>query len=144
MNNGYDPDPAGRYDLPPVAAQLEHSYAVAGEPAWTDYSYQARVIQRDIEPYPGLLARYTDSNNYYMCRINKVSEARVEFSKKAGGTSTIYGEDASLRIPRGAHFVTQVHYHPIATTTTGHHFIRRSRDSHSTRPRQHAGTPQRA
>ncbi|GAA1948401.1 hypothetical protein GCM10009798_04470 [Nocardioides panacihumi] len=31
MNNGYDPDPAGRYDLPPVAAQLDHSFAVAGE-----------------------------------------------------------------------------------------------------------------
>ncbi|WP_238005744.1 CoA transferase [Dactylosporangium sp. AC04546] len=31
MNNGYDPDPSGRYDLPPIAAQLDHSYAVAGE-----------------------------------------------------------------------------------------------------------------
>lgn len=31
MNNGYDPDPSGKYDLPPVASQLEHSYAVAGE-----------------------------------------------------------------------------------------------------------------
>jgi crotonobetainyl-CoA:carnitine CoA-transferase CaiB-like acyl-CoA transferase len=31
MNNGYDPTPAGDYDLPPVAAQLDHSYAVAGE-----------------------------------------------------------------------------------------------------------------
>ncbi|MFJ9390803.1 CoA transferase [Nocardioides sp. NPDC101246] len=31
MNNGYDPNPSGEYDLPPVAAQLDHSYAVAGE-----------------------------------------------------------------------------------------------------------------
>jgi crotonobetainyl-CoA:carnitine CoA-transferase CaiB-like acyl-CoA transferase len=31
MNNGYDPDPSLKYDLPPVASQLEHSYAVAGE-----------------------------------------------------------------------------------------------------------------
>lgn len=31
MNNGYDPDPFGRYDLPPVAPQLDHSYAIAGE-----------------------------------------------------------------------------------------------------------------
>lgn len=31
MNNGYDPDPSRKYDLPPVAAQLDHSYAVAGE-----------------------------------------------------------------------------------------------------------------
>lgn len=31
MNCGYDPDPAGNYDLPPVAPQLLHSYAIAGE-----------------------------------------------------------------------------------------------------------------
>lgn len=31
MNCGYDPDPSGRYDLPPIAPQLHHSYAIAGE-----------------------------------------------------------------------------------------------------------------
>ncbi|MFV8054684.1 CoA transferase [Mycobacterium sp. 48b] len=31
MNNGYDPDPKLRYDTPPVAPQLGHSYAIAGE-----------------------------------------------------------------------------------------------------------------
>lgn len=31
MNCGYDPDPAGKYDLPPIAPQLMHSYAIAGE-----------------------------------------------------------------------------------------------------------------
>ncbi|MBM9464038.1 CoA transferase [Aeromicrobium sp. YIM 150415] len=31
MNNGYDPDPKRRYDLPPIAPQLDHAYAVAGE-----------------------------------------------------------------------------------------------------------------
>jgi crotonobetainyl-CoA:carnitine CoA-transferase CaiB-like acyl-CoA transferase len=31
MNNGYDPDPAMTYDTPPIAPQLGHSYAIAGE-----------------------------------------------------------------------------------------------------------------
>lgn len=66
------------------------AYATAGEAGWQDYSFEARVKLRNVEPYPGLLARYQDSNNYYMLRINKVSEARVEFSKKVGGASTIF------------------------------------------------------
>jgi hypothetical protein len=35
------------------------------------------------------------------------------------GSSTTYGEDAAVRIPKGAHLVMQAHYHPIATATTG-------------------------
>jgi crotonobetainyl-CoA:carnitine CoA-transferase CaiB-like acyl-CoA transferase len=31
MNCGYDPDPALRYDLPPIAPQLWHAYHIAGE-----------------------------------------------------------------------------------------------------------------
>jgi crotonobetainyl-CoA:carnitine CoA-transferase CaiB-like acyl-CoA transferase len=31
MNCGYDPDPAGRYDQPPIAPQLWHAYHIAGE-----------------------------------------------------------------------------------------------------------------
>jgi len=31
MNCGYDPDPAGRYDLPPIAPQAWHSFHIAGE-----------------------------------------------------------------------------------------------------------------
>ncbi|BBZ31220.1 CoA transferase (plasmid) [Mycolicibacterium madagascariense] len=31
MNNGYDPDPKLRYDTPPIAPQLGHSFAIAGE-----------------------------------------------------------------------------------------------------------------
>jgi hypothetical protein len=36
-----------------------------------------------------------------------------------GGVSTSYGENAALRIPKGSHLVMQVHYHPLATQTTG-------------------------
>lgn len=31
MNCGYDPDPKGRYDLPPMAPQVWHAYHIAGE-----------------------------------------------------------------------------------------------------------------
>ena len=31
MNCGYDPDPDGRYDTPPVAPQMWHAYHIAGE-----------------------------------------------------------------------------------------------------------------
>jgi crotonobetainyl-CoA:carnitine CoA-transferase CaiB-like acyl-CoA transferase len=31
MNCGYDPDPKGRYDLPPIAPQVWHAYHIAGE-----------------------------------------------------------------------------------------------------------------
>lgn len=66
------------------------AYATAGEVTWQDYSFEARVKLRNVEPYPGLIARYQDSNNYYMLRINKVSEGRLEFSKKVGGASTTF------------------------------------------------------
>ena len=31
MNCGYDPDPEGKYDLPPIAPQIWHAYHIAGE-----------------------------------------------------------------------------------------------------------------
>lgn len=31
MNCGYDPDPSGRHDLPPIAPQVWHAYHIAGE-----------------------------------------------------------------------------------------------------------------
>jgi crotonobetainyl-CoA:carnitine CoA-transferase CaiB-like acyl-CoA transferase len=31
MNCGYDPDPSGRYDTPPIAPQMWHAYHIAGE-----------------------------------------------------------------------------------------------------------------
>src|SRR5262249_4628848 len=31
MNCGYDPDPRGHYDLPPIAPQVWHAYQIAGD-----------------------------------------------------------------------------------------------------------------
>lgn len=65
------------------------TYATAGDSGWTNYAVSARVSLFDGEGYPGLLARFSDTDNYYMCRVNKVSEARAEFSSKLAGTSTV-------------------------------------------------------
>lgn len=36
-----------------------------------------------------------------------------------GGTTTTYGDGAALKIPKGAHIVMQVHYHPVQSDATG-------------------------
>jgi hypothetical protein len=81
---------ATNYVLAQGSNANNEAYATTGDLAWQDYSFEAKVKLRNAEPYPGLLARYKDSNNYYMLRINKVSEGRVEFSRKVGGASTIF------------------------------------------------------
>lgn len=81
---------AGNLVLAQGSNANNEGYATAGDAGWQDYSVEARVKLRNVEPYPGLLARYKDSNNYYMLRINKASEARIELSKKVGGASTIF------------------------------------------------------
>jgi Ca2+-binding RTX toxin-like protein len=67
------------------------AYAISNAASYTDLSVSTRMMFTTAAAgaYPGLIARYIDANNYYMCRINKLSENRVELSKKVGGTSTI-------------------------------------------------------
>lgn len=48
-----------------------------------------------------------------------------------GGTPTSYGDGAALRIPKGAHLVVQVHYHPLAARTTGRLRVEVKELSHS-------------
>jgi crotonobetainyl-CoA:carnitine CoA-transferase CaiB-like acyl-CoA transferase len=45
MNCGYDPDPEGRYDLPPIAPQVWHSYHIAG--AQLAIGILAALLHRD-------------------------------------------------------------------------------------------------
>ncbi len=66
------------------------AYATAGDLAWTDYSYEARAILRNNEPYPGLLARYTNDNNCICAGSIKSARPASELSKKVGGTSTVF------------------------------------------------------
>ena len=85
-----DPADAANLVLVQGSNTNNESYASTGNVNWQDYSLESRVRLDNTEPYPGIIARYKDSNNYYMLRINKVSEARVEISKKVAGASTIF------------------------------------------------------
>lgn len=49
----------------------------------------------------------------------ELTDPRLLLAWSPGGTSTSYGDDTALRIPKGAHLVVQVHYHPLAASTTG-------------------------
>ncbi|MEV0184247.1 CoA transferase [Streptomyces sp. NPDC050625] len=66
MNNGYDPDPSGKYDLPPVASQLEHSYAVAGEQL--AFTVVAALISR----------RRTGSGQHLSCAVHEALAKNTE------------------------------------------------------------------
>lgn len=50
---------------------------------------------------------------------SELSESTLLLAWSPGGTSTTYGKGAGLPIPKGAHLVVQVHYHPLATRVNG-------------------------
>jgi hypothetical protein len=49
----------------------------------------------------------------------ELTNAPLLLAWSPGEASTTYGENAGVWVPKGAHLVTQVHYHPIDTSTTG-------------------------
>jgi hypothetical protein len=49
----------------------------------------------------------------------ELKQLQLVLAWSPGGVPTAYGENAALRVPKGAHLVLQVHYHPIDTRTTG-------------------------
>jgi hypothetical protein len=65
------------------------SLAYAGNPQWTDYVVEAEITLNDIRPNAasGLLARYTDAQNYYMLRLHETGE--LQLYKKVNGTFTL-------------------------------------------------------
>ena len=60
-----------------------------------------------------------DEKSYSCFGGSELTNPTLLLAWSPGGTSTSYGENAALRIPKGAHLVVQVHYHPLATSTTG-------------------------
>ena len=49
----------------------------------------------------------------------EISSPTLLLAWSPGGTSTTYGENAAVQLPKGTHILVQVHYHPLAKTTTG-------------------------
>jgi len=48
MNCGYDPDPSGHYDLPPIAPQLWHAYYITGEQMFVGWVAQPGGAAVDV------------------------------------------------------------------------------------------------
>jgi hypothetical protein len=59
----------------------------AGGSSWSNYSYLAKMKLLNLNANSGVLFRVTDSNNFYMFRINN-SSGTVDLYKKVGGTLT--------------------------------------------------------
>ncbi|HEY0826809.1 MAG TPA: BNR-4 repeat-containing protein [Bacilli bacterium] len=64
----------------------------AGIGTWTDYTAQAdlKLYDNVTNAASGILARYTDSNNYYMLRLH--NSGKVQLYKKVAGTFTLLTE----------------------------------------------------
>lgn len=60
----------------------------AGNATWTDYSVEAKVKLYDLASTAasGIMARYTDSNNYYLLRLHQ--SGQLQLYKKINGTFT--------------------------------------------------------
>ncbi len=65
------------------------------------------------------VAKVGPDGSYTCFGGSELSESTLLLAWSPGGSSTTYGKDAALPIPKDAHLVVQVHYHAIATRTTG-------------------------
>ena len=71
--------------------------AVAGDPTWTDYSVQANIKLYDLNTLAasGIIARYTDNNNYYMLRLHQSGQLQL-YRKLAGTFAQIGSANVSV------------------------------------------------
>lgn len=71
------------------------SLTYAGQSTWTNYTVEAKVklYNSGSTVGAGVVARYTDSNNYYMFRVHEGSD-KAQLYKKIGGSFTLLNEGA--------------------------------------------------
>lgn len=69
------------------------AFALAGNASWTDYTAEVRVKMTKDGPYPGLIFRYANAQNYYMFRIDPNNKV-VELTKKSANTDSLLGRTA--------------------------------------------------
>gem|GEM_PF-262255 len=82
---------------------VTESIALAGDPQWADYTVEMDVrydqaINPDGTAASGLIARYSDYNNFYLLRLNQNGNA--ELMKKKGGSYTLLAS-APLNLEAG-------------------------------------------
>lgn len=89
--------------------------ANAGDATWTDYSVQAdiKLYNNATNAGSGVLARYVDSNNYYMLRLQQTG--KVQLYKKAAGTFTLLGE-AAQTVTAGSTYTLKLEVNGSALT----------------------------
>jgi crotonobetainyl-CoA:carnitine CoA-transferase CaiB-like acyl-CoA transferase len=66
MNCGYDPEPSGAYDFPPIAPQMWHSYHIAGDQLVI--AILAALLQRSID----------GCGQYVSCAVHQAVSANTE------------------------------------------------------------------
>jgi hypothetical protein len=85
-SNIHSPIPASRTDPNKFG-----TYALAGDPTWTDYIFMARVVSNDDDAV-GVLFRYQDADNYYRFTMDRQREHR-QLVRRAGGVFTVLWQD---------------------------------------------------
>lgn len=85
----------------------EIAYAAAGNKAWTDYSVSAGLIFENTATIisSGLLARYTDNDNYYFVKFYS-DTSRLVLAKKVNGVEVTLDE-AFLSVVAGLRYNTR-------------------------------------
>ena len=72
-------------------SESNEAVSTAGSISWTNYTVEGKVKLYDLPSTAasGLIARYSDSNNYYMLRLHQ--SGQLQLYKKVGGTFTQLG-----------------------------------------------------
>ena len=69
------------------------TYAIAGDPSWTDYRLRVKMRSDDNDGAIGVMFRYQDADNYYRFSLDSQRSYR-RLVKKENGTITTLWEDS--------------------------------------------------
>ncbi len=94
IDNGFLRQASNIYGGSTSASELPKpgTYALAGNTAWTDYTFTTRLNSTDNDGL-GVMFRYQDSDNYYRFSMDAERGYR-RLVKKVGGNFTLLAEDA--------------------------------------------------
>ncbi len=71
------------------------TYAIAGNPAWTNYRLIAQMRSDDDDGI-GLICRYSDNDNYYRLSVNKERNKQRLIVKNNGVVSVLWEQDGTF------------------------------------------------
>lgn len=120
---------AETFEVPGRASDLYRCFPIDpgfGEDAWVSESIvvpaNPGVVHHALvyidEEREGV-ARAKGGDSYPCFGGPELAKQSLVLAWSPGGVPTTYGEGAALRIPKNAHLVLQVHYHPLADPASG-------------------------